>query len=75
MTEENRVVITFREIYNQMQEVTVELRLLRQEYANDKTIKDDHEKRIRGLEAWKYGLPAALIAGVVGIILNFTMKG
>jgi hypothetical protein len=27
--------------------------------------RDDHEKRIRGLERWKYMLPSALVTGLV----------
>jgi len=72
---EDKVTITFKEMYDKLIELTVEMRLLRQEYVNDKNVKADHEKRIRALEAWKYGLPAALITGIVGIVLNFIMKG
>ena len=75
MGDEEKVVVTFKEIYNAMQDLTIEVRLLRQDYTNDKGIKDDHEKRIRALEAWKYGLPAALLMGAGSVILDFVMKG
>jgi hypothetical protein len=60
MGDDDKVVITIKDIYAEMRELVVEVRRLTQHYDNGKTIDDDHEKRIRSLEAWKYGLPAAL---------------
>lgn len=67
--DDDKVVVTFRDVYDKFIEFTVELRLLRQEYQSDKSIKEDHEKRIRELEAWKYGLPVAFLTAVAGIVI------
>lgn len=75
MGDENGVVITLKEVYDEMRALVAEVRSLTHELKESRRTDDDHEKRIRHLEAWKYGLPAALLTGIAGIVLNFTMKG
>jgi len=68
--DEDKVVITFRDVYEKFNELAIEMRLLRHEVTGDKSIKEDHEKRIRELEAWKYGLPVAFLTAVAGVIIS-----
>ena len=74
MGEEDRVVITIKDIYAEMKELVVEVRRLTQHYDNGKAVDDDHEKRIRSLEAWKYGIPITSVVAVAGIVLTI-VKG
>lgn len=74
MGDEDKVVITIKDIYAEMRELVVEVRRLTQHYDNGKSIDDDHEKRIRSLEAWKYGIPITSVVAIAGIVMTL-MKG
>lgn len=75
MGDDDKVIITIKDIYSEMRELVIEVRQLTQELKESRRTDDDHEERIRSLEAWKYGLPAALLMAIASVVLNFTGKG
>lgn len=34
----------------------------------------DHETRVRSLEKWKYGIPAAAVSGVLAVLFGILVK-
>lgn len=72
--DEDRVVITIKDMYWELRELTIEVRRLTQHYDTGKAVDDDHEKRIRALEAWKYGIPVTAIVALAGIAVTL-LKG
>lgn len=74
MADDDKVVVTAKDIYGEVIKLVVEVRQLTQELKESRKTDDDHEQRIRSLEAWKYGLPAALLMAIAGVVLNFIGK-
>lgn len=58
------VLITFRELYDELTVLRTELR----DATSALKSLGDHETRIRQLERWKYALPASLIASLASLI-------
>jgi hypothetical protein len=74
MADEDKAVFTVKDIYLEVRELVIEVRRLTQHYDVSKAVNDDHEKRIRSLEVWRYGLPAAIITAVASIAITL-LKG
>ncbi len=66
----NGVVITFREIYAEMQRLVGELRDVNIAIKSHEKRSDDLEQRVRALEKWRYALPVALIISVGSVIVT-----
>lgn len=58
------VTITSREIYDQIVGLRDDVRSLTQHNETTHATLSDHEERIRGIERWKYSIPAALVSSV-----------
>lgn len=71
----SRVVITVKDIYVEMKELIVEVRQLTQEYKSSQKIDEDHEARLRAVERWMYGIPAAVIIAIISAVVTFFGKG
>ncbi|GAA2665165.1 hypothetical protein [Nonomuraea recticatena] len=85
----NGVVITFKEVYDELKALVSEVRKLTQELKESRdTDKDheerirvletqkkdeDHERRLRILERWMYAIPVTAIISVVSVF--FSTKG
>ncbi|MEV0823858.1 hypothetical protein [Nonomuraea rubra] len=67
----NGVVITLKEVYDEMRALVSEVRMLTQELKESRKTDDDHEKRIRALEQWRYALPASLVLAVGSAVKTF----
>ncbi|QVQ51293.1 hypothetical protein J4H86_21105 [Spiractinospora alimapuensis] len=69
-TDETRpyAVVTVADVYGQQRELSgkVEAALARQEAHADRL--DDHENRLRSLEAWRYALPISSISAVAAAV-------
>lgn len=74
MGDEDKVVITIKDIYGELKELVIEVRRLAQHYDSQEKIDADHERRIRSLEAWKYGIPITSVVAIAGIIMQL-VKG
>ncbi|MDH6108856.1 hypothetical protein P3T36_002987 [Kitasatospora sp. MAP12-15] len=59
------VVISAREIYDEIVGMRDDVRTLTQTNVTVHTQLTDHEERLRGLERWKYGLPIAAFSGAL----------
>lgn len=61
-------VVTITDVYGQQRELAgkVEAALARQEQHNERL--DDHETRLRSLEAWRYALPLSTISAIIAAI-------
>lgn len=61
-------VVTITDVYGQQRELAgkVEAALARQEAHADRL--DDHETRLRSLEAWRYALPLSTISAIIAAI-------
>ena len=57
---EGAVVITNREIYNELLQVKGVVQIM----GGQATQLGDHENRIRKLEAWRYALPSTLLLAI-----------
>ena len=82
------VTISAREIYDQIVGLRDDVRSLTQSNEHVDRKLDDHEQRLRALEdlpedtgerltaleRWKYGVPAAMLTGIGGVVTAF-MKG
>lgn len=64
--ETGQVVITNKDIYFELQKVSRSVESMAPQAGRI----DDHETRIRGLEKWKYGLPAAVLSSGVALYLE-----
>lgn len=65
MSETESVIITLKDVYIEM----MKIRDAVQELESPAKAVVDHEVRIRGLERWRYSLPASLAVSVASIIL------
>lgn len=74
MADDDKAVFTVKDIYLEVRELVIEVRRLTQHYDTGKAVDDDHEKRIRALEAWKYGIPITAIVALAGIAVTL-LKG
>lgn len=61
----NGVLITFRDMYSELQRLVGELRDINSAMKDHNTSMIDHETRIRALERWRYSLPIALVVSIV----------
>jgi hypothetical protein len=66
--EEIGVRITFKAMYDQLQQLVTELRDLNATMKAHENTKLDHEIRLRNLERWRYALPASLSVSAVSIM-------
>ena len=73
--EPHGVVITVKEVYDEMKELILEVRQLTSEYRNSRLVDEDHEKRLRSLERWMYAIPASLIAAIGSVVVTLMNKG
>lgn len=73
MGDEDKVVITIKDIYKELTELVVEVRNLTTQFATGRSVDEDHEKRIRSLERWMYAIPASLVVAIVSAVI--TLKG
>lgn len=58
------VVVTFQNMYNQLQQLVGELRDVNSNLRNNDLRASDFETRLRGLERWRYALPSSLVIAV-----------
>ncbi|MEU9047513.1 MULTISPECIES: hypothetical protein [unclassified Kitasatospora] len=63
------VSIGAREIYDEVIGLRSEVRSIGQQAEGVREELDDHEARLRALEAWKYALPVAALTGVGGALV------
>jgi hypothetical protein len=59
------VTISAREIYDEIVGMRADVQSLAQSNASSSATLADHESRIRAVERWKYGVPAATLSGVI----------
>ncbi|MEU4579985.1 hypothetical protein [Nonomuraea sp. NPDC023979] len=58
-------------MYDELRDLVSEVRTLTQELKESRKTDDDHERRIRLLEQWRYALPASLILAVASAVKTF----
>ncbi|MGX4737101.1 hypothetical protein [Kitasatospora griseola] len=63
------VSIGAREIYDEVIGLRAEVRSIGQQAESVRTELDDHEARLRALEAWRYALPVAALSGIGGALV------
>ncbi|MGW3724843.1 hypothetical protein [Streptomyces sp. NPDC000851] len=68
------VTIGAREIYDQLVAMREEVRASTQSHATVAEKLADHEERIRGVERWKYAVPAALVTTVMSAAVTIYTK-
>lgn len=73
MSDEPGFTVTLREIYEEMRDLTSEVRSLTSELKESRRTDDDHERRIRALERWMWGLPVSILTAV-GAVLTALLK-
>jgi len=61
-------VITVADVYGQQRELAgkVESALARQQHTTERL--EDHETRLRSLEAWRYALPLSTISAIIAAL-------
>lgn len=59
------IVITARDVYNELREVHVKVDELRHENGGQVERIGDHEVRLRALERWRYALPLSALTTAV----------
>lgn len=62
------VLITFRDMYAQLQALVSELREVNHLMKSHGLTSSDHELRLRALERWRYGLPVALLVSLISAV-------
>lgn len=62
------VTITAREIYDEIVAMRGDVRSLVEGHADTEKILNDHEERMRKLEAWRYAAAAGLFSGVGSLV-------
>lgn len=65
------VVITFKDMYDEMRKLVVVVQTLTQELKESRDTDRDHERRIRVLERWMWGLPVSIVAAIAAAIKAF----
>jgi len=74
MGDEDKVLITAKDVYEQVMKLVVGVNQLTQELKESRKTDDDHEKRLRVVERWMWGLPVAFLTAVSGVVIAL-MKG
>lgn len=70
------VTISTREIYDQIVGLRGDVRSLTESGETVRQIQADHEQRLRGIERWKYSLPATVAAAVAtGLVVLARASG
>ncbi|MEO3857494.1 hypothetical protein [Acrocarpospora sp. B8E8] len=69
--ESNGVVVTFKDMYDELRHLVTEVRELTHELKDSRADSADHENRIRALEQWRYALPASLLLGLGSLAAQF----
>ncbi len=64
------VHIGAREIYDQVIGLRDDVRSLVQSSEDVEKTLEDHEQRIRGIERWKYSVPAAALSALAGAVVT-----
>lgn len=64
------VLITFRDMYSELQRLVGELRDINGAMKEHNASMIDHEVRLRGLERWRYSLPVALTVSLVSAVAS-----
>jgi hypothetical protein len=59
-------------MYDDLRTLIDEMRILTQELKESRKTDDDHEKRIRILERWMWGLPVSIVAAMAAAVKAFT---
>ncbi|MFI9591040.1 hypothetical protein [Nonomuraea sp. NPDC052265] len=65
------VVITFKDMYDEMRKLVVVVQTLTQELKESRDTDRDHERRLRVLERWMWGLPVSIVAAIAAAIKAF----
>lgn len=65
------VVISPREIYDEIVGMREDVRSLTQSSRSTNETLDDHENRLRSIERWKYALPLSALAAVGSAAATF----
>ncbi|WP_343955607.1 hypothetical protein [Nonomuraea longicatena] len=71
MPDELGFTVTLRQIYEEMRDLTAEVRTLTSELKESRKTDEDHERRLRVVERWMWGLPVSIIAAVAAVIKAF----
>lgn len=71
MSDEGGFVVTIRDVYEEMRELTSEVRTLTSELKESRRTDDDHEKRLRVLERWMWGLPVSILTAIAAVVTAF----
>lgn len=66
------VVISAREIYDQIVGVRDDVRTLAQTNTTSVGTIADHETRIRSIERWKYAIPISALSGIVAAAVTLS---
>jgi len=61
--------ISLREVFDSIQELKSEVRVLIQQNRVDHEMRADHEMRIRLLERWRYTIPTTLLVAAASIVV------
>ncbi|WP_433434516.1 hypothetical protein [Nonomuraea sp. CA-141351] len=69
--EPNGVVVSMKDMYDELRDLVSEVRTLTQELKESRKTDDDHERRIRALEQWRYALPASLVVALGAAVKTF----
>lgn len=67
----NGVVVSLKDMYDELRALVSEVRTLTQELKESRRTDDDHERRIRILERWMWGLPVAVIGAIAANLKAF----
>ncbi|GAA2294125.1 hypothetical protein GCM10010149_47610 [Nonomuraea roseoviolacea subsp. roseoviolacea] len=62
--ERNGIVISFKDVYDELRDLVSEVRALTQELKESRETDRDHERRIRILERLMWGLPISALAAI-----------
>ncbi|MEU1881898.1 hypothetical protein ABZ470_31750 [Streptosporangium sp. NPDC020072] len=68
--ESTGVVITIKDIYDEVRDAKTELRSLTQEVKESRRTDEDHEGRIRTLERWMYAIPISVLVAIVSAVIT-----
>lgn len=71
MSEPQGVMITLREVYDEIVGMRSDVQSLTQSRATTDDKLEDHESRLRSVERWKYGIPVTTICAVGSTIAAF----
>ena len=63
------VLVTFRDMYRQLQSLVTELRDVNATMKQHSQTVLDLELRVRNLEKWRYSLPTALVISLASVVI------